>query len=185
MAWIGRLRGASAAARSATSSPHSALGRTTPSMSRSSSSRGPRRCSSVPIGLILTQRCGSPSRRSGSRPSSSRAIGLLCGNDAVLQVEDDRVGAALQRLHHLLVAVRRDEQPAARRGAQKAHAGFFRSSAERVHLHTSSPRWLKLRCSQVTIPAFGRDLLSRTSRHSLSLRSVSPTKTGEGKISLS
>ena len=110
---------------------------------------------------------------------------LLRRRDAVLQVEDHRVGAAFQRLHHLLVAVRRDEQPAARRWPAVAHAGFFRSSAERVHLHTSSPRWLKLRCSQVTMPALGRDLLSRTSRHSLSLRSVSPTNTGAGKISLS
>ena len=31
-----------------------------------------------------------------------------------------------------------------------------------MHSHTSSPRWLKLRWAQVTMPAFGRDLLSRT-----------------------
>ncbi len=49
-------------------------------------------------------------------------------------------------------------------------AGFFRSSAVRVHSHTSSSRWLKLRCAQVTMPALGRDLLSRTAMHSLSLR---------------
>ena len=66
-----------------------------------------------------------------------------------------------------------------------AHCGFFSSSAVRVHSHTSSSRWLKLRCAQVTIPAFGRDLLSRSAMHSLSLRSVSPAKTGLGKTSLS
>ena len=42
------------------------------------------------------------------------------------------------------------------------HCGFFDSKAVRVHSHTSSPRWLKLRCAQVTMPALGRDLLSRT-----------------------
>ena len=40
----------------------------------------------------------------------------------------------------------------------------------RVHSHTSSSRWLKLRCAQVTMPALGRDLLSRSATHSLSLR---------------
>ena len=63
-------------------------------------------------------------------------------------------------------------------------AGFFSSSAVRVHSHTSSSRWLKLRCAQVTMPALGRDLLSRTAMHSLSLRSVSPANTGLGKIEL-
>ena len=103
------------------------------------------------------------------------------GRDAVLEVEDDGVGVALKRLGDLPFAVRRNEQP----GPGLAHCAFFCRSAVRVHSQTSSPRWLKLRCAQVTIPALGRDLLSRTARHSLSLRSVSPANTGLGKTSLS
>src|SRR4029079_15297820 len=110
---------------------------------------------------------------------------LVRWRNSVFQVEDHRVGLAGQRLHHLLVAVRGNEQPAAGEGPALAHAGFFRRSAERLHLHTSSFRWLKLRCSQVTMPPLGRDLLSRTSIHSLSLRNVSPTNTGAGNTSRS
>ena len=35
------------------------------------------------------------------------------------------------------------------------------------------------------MPALGRDLLSRTAMHSLSLRNVSPTNTGLGNVTLS
>ena len=38
-----------------------------------------------------------------------------------------------------------------------------------MHSHTSSSRWLKLRCAQVTMPALVRDLLSRSAMHSVSL----------------
>ena len=41
---------------------------------------------------------------------------------------------------------------------------------------------MKLRWAQVTMPAFGRDLLSRSSMHSLSERSVSPTNTGSNQL---
>ena len=54
-----------------------------------------------------------------------------------------------------------------------------------MHSHTSSSRWLKLRCAQVTIPALGRELLSRTAMHSLSLRKVSPANTGLGNLTAS
>src|SRR5690349_12938048 len=106
---------------------------------------------------------------------------LLRRRDAVLQVEDDGVRLAGQRLHHLLVAVRGDEQPAARRRGAGVHAGFLWSRADRFIVQTVSPRWLIARCSQVTIPAVGRELLSRVAVTSLSKRSVSPMKTGFGK----
>src|SRR6185503_2668335 len=107
--------------------------------------------------------------------------GLHRRDDAVLEVEDDRVGLAVERLGDLALAVGGDEQPRAR----LHQSGFFSISAVRVISHTSSPRWLKARCAQVTIPALGRDLLSRSSRHSLSQRSVSPAKTGLGSRTLS
>ena len=136
--------------------------------------RGCRRCREPPdrpcdarrpSGLMRTHHCGPPERLPRSL-RISRAAAFWPKANAVLEIEDDRVGLAFDRLGDLLLAVRRHEQPAAR----LAHAGFFSSSAERVHSQTSSPRWLKLRCAQVTMPAFGRDLLSRRSMHSLSLR---------------
>ena len=57
----------------------------------------------------------------------------------------------------------------------------MRCKDERRQCATSSPRWLYARWANVTIPSFGRDLLSRTSSTSLSIRSVSPTKIGAGK----
>jgi len=63
---------------------------------------------------------------------------LAVGGDAILEVEDDRVGVAVERLLNLLVAVGGDEQPAAR--WHQRHAGFFLSNAERVHSQTFSPR---------------------------------------------
>ena len=112
---------------------------------------------------MRTHHCGPPERL----PRSLRnlpGVRLLRRGNAVLEVEDDGVGVAVECLGDLLLAVGGDEQPAARLG----HCGFFSRSAERVHSHTSSPRWLKLRCAQVTMPALGRDLLSRTAMHSLS-----------------
>src|SRR6185437_16013024 len=106
---------------------------------------------------------------------------LAVRHHAVLEVENDCVGVAVERLHDFPLAVGRDEQP----GSGLGHCGFFWISAVRVHSHTSSSRWLKLRCAQVTMPALGRDLLSRTAMHSLSLRSVSPANTGLGKTNLS
>src|SRR4029079_17300796 len=101
--------------------------------------------------------------------------------DAVLEIEDDCVGVAVERLADLALAVGRDEQP----GARLHQPPFFWISAVRVISHTSSPRWLNARCAQVTTPAFGRDLLSRRSTHSLSQRRVSPAKTGLGSRTLS
>ena len=48
---------------------------------------------------------------------------------------------------------------------RRGHAGFLASKAVRRQRATSSPRWLKLLCSKVTIPALGRDLDSRERRH--------------------
>ena len=64
--------------------------------------------------------------------------GLLRWNDAVLEVEDDRVGFAVEGLFDLSLAVGGDDHPASR-----SHDGFFIRRAVRVHSHTSSPLWLK------------------------------------------
>src|SRR5687768_3486515 len=101
-----------------------------------------------------------PVRAAGSRRQRLQDVtsrGLARRSDAVLEVEDYRVRVAGQRPRDLLLAVGGNEQPAAR---MNFHCGFFSSNAVRVHSQTSSPRWLKLRCAQVTMPALGRDLLS-------------------------
>ena len=49
--------------------------------------------------------------------------------------------------------------------------------AWRVHLHTSCPRWLNMRCANWTIPCVGRDLLTRVAMISVSALSVSPQNT--------
>ena len=53
--------------------------------------------------------------------------------------------------------------------------------AWRMHLATSSPFWLKARCSNSTMPRSGFDFDSRTEITSVSTRIVSPWKTGCGK----
>ena len=106
---------------------------------------------------------------------------LLRRGDAVLEVEDDRVGVAVERLGDLPLAVGGDEQP----GARLAHCGFFRSSAVRVHSHTSSSRWLKLRCAQVTMPGIGPRLAfaqRRCIRVSLRKRVAGEDRVGEDQL---
>ena len=81
---------------------------------------------------MRTHHCG-PAGALGQALQDFAGRRLLRRGDAVLEVEDDRVGLAVERLGDLLFAVGRDEQPAARLG----HDGFLSSSAERVHSHTS------------------------------------------------
>ena len=52
----------------------------------------------------------------------------------------------------------------------RRHAGVLAAAPSACIGRPVSPRWLKLRCSQVTMPALGRDLLSRSATHSLSMR---------------
>ena len=58
------------------------------------------------------------------------------------------------------------------------------SSALRRALHTSSSRWLKPRCSNVTIPWSGRDFDSRAATTSDSPCRVSPANMGAGNVDL-
>jgi hypothetical protein len=58
-------------------------------------------------------------------------------------------------------------------------------SAVRSQVQTISSRWLSRRCSNVTIPASGRELESLRAITSVSARSVSPMNTGLGIRTLS
>ncbi len=90
-------------------------------------------------------------------------------NDGILEIEDDRIRAARDRLRKALGAVTRHEQHRAH------HAAALRFiSAVRLHTATSSLRWLKQRCTNTTMPAPGRERLSRISCTIVSVRSVSP-----------
>src|ERR1700678_1627114 len=95
----------------------------------------------------------------------------------VLKIEHQRVGARGFRLGELALAVARHEQER----AESHDAGRLRISADRLQYATSSARWLKHRWSNTTIPASGRERLSRFSATVVSARSVSPIKTGCAK----
>src|SRR5262245_11841566 len=90
----------------------------------------------------------------------------------VLEIEDHHIGGAGERLGELALGIRRSEQ-------QRAHdqpdaAGRLRMKAWRWQTATSVPSCLKARCSKSTMPASGRDLLSRLPFTSVSTRMVSP-----------
>ena len=135
IAWIGILpvRWAS----SATSAPPSALGRTMPSKSAMPSN---------PRSVLDGARCRSgliahpPLRAAGRARQVLQDLArrrLLGRGDAVLEVEDDGVGVAVERLGDLLLAVGGDEQPAARLGSLRlssaaARCGCIRRPARRA-----------------------------------------------------
>ena len=70
-------------------------------------------------------------------------------------------------------------------GRASAAPAALHQSAVRSITQTSSSRWLNMRCSKVTMPASGRELLSLRPTTSVSARSVSPMKTGLGIRTLS
>src|SRR5262249_5031444 len=98
--------------------------------------------------------------------------------DRILEVDDDGVGFDVRGLGQFLFAVPGDEQ---HRAQQHGHLGLRRMRAERLHWPTSSSRWLKQRWVKMTMPLSGRDLLSRSSSTSVSMRMVSPWNRGLGK----
>ena len=129
----------------------------------------------VPCGLLALDRVdaypggpgalarGEPFRDLGAR------VGPSLWHDGILEVEDDRVGAARLRLREAVRAVAGHEEHRAH------HASALRfMSAVRRQFATSSPRWLKHRCTKITMPASGRERLSRISCTTVSVRSVSP-----------
>ena len=164
----------------ATSAPLSDLGKTTPSKSAEANTPRSALLCSLPSGLIRTHHCGPP-ERAGRALRISRAAALPAG--ATLSSRSKIIASAsLASALAIFFSLSAGTNSQLR---ASVIAGFFSSSAVRVHSHTSSSRWLKLRWAQVTIPALGRDLLSRTARHSVSLRSVSPANTGLGNTNLS
>ena len=70
-------------------------------------------------------------------------------------------------------------------GRSSRHPRLLWMSAVRSVVHTTSSLWLSIRCSNVTIPASGRDFESLSAITSVSARSVSPMKTGLGIRTLS
>src|SRR3569832_631924 len=101
---------------------------------------------------------------------------VLC-RDGVFEVEDQRIRGRRFRLGELLLAVSGDEEE-----RTQDHFGVLCIRALRLHWATVSPRWLMALCSNRTMPWDGRDLLSRISSTVVSTRSVSPWKTGLGKV---
>src|ERR1700738_4885156 len=96
--------------------------------------------------------------------------------DRVLKIENQRVGAAIQGLGELALAVGRHKEH-----RTQFHAGLFSISAWRRQVATSWPLWLSPRCTKVTMPAFGRERLSRNSATVVTARIVSPANTGDPK----
>src|SRR5207245_5782814 len=99
--------------------------------------------------------------------------------DGIFEIEDQRIGRARESLHQLAFTVRRHEKH--RTQGHHLGSGLRSISAWRFSVATSSPRWLKPWCRKVTMPAFGRDWLARSSSTVVRERSVSPAKTGNGK----
>src|SRR5262249_9502630 len=88
---------------------------------------------------------------------------------------DQRVGADPVCLGELAFAVGRHKEQ-----RSQSHAGLRIIRPFLRQYTTSSSRWLNPRCSKVTMPWVGRDLLSRIATTLVSVRNVSPAKTGRG-----
>ena len=100
----------------------------------------------------------------------------------ILEIEDQGVGARRPAPS--------PSGPAGRPGTNRSERSLHPCLAvciKRGPLHHAdqSSRWLNIRCSKVTIPASGRELLSLRPTTSVSARSVSPMKTGLGIRTLS
>ena len=82
---------------------------------------------------------------------------LVRRRDRILEIDDDHVGAGRKTLFELPLRIARNEQ-------QRAHVrpAFFMIIAWRRHFATSTPFWLKARCSNSTMPRSGFDFDSRT-----------------------
>ena len=99
--------------------------------------------------------------RAGSPTIRSRAAGLPAAATGILEVDDDPVGLRAQRLLGLALGVRRREEQRAEPHAVAPAAGRRSISAARSQVATSSPFWFNASCRSVTMPASGRDRLSR------------------------
>src|SRR5690606_39000550 len=88
-----------------------------------------------------------------------------------------RIGIGGDRLGKFPRAVARHKQE----GAHHAF-GLLYMSPMRRQVATTSPCWFRQVCSNSTMPALGRDALSRLLRTFVIDRSVSPAKTGFGNF---
>src|SRR5690606_35632393 len=114
------------------------------------------------------------------RGGKSACLGLALRSYRVLQVEDESVRARLTRSIELPFRIGGHEE-------QRAHqafspSGLFMIIACRRQRATSTSFWLKARCSNSTMPRSGFERDSRTLLTSVSTRSVSPWKSGWGKM---
>jgi hypothetical protein len=126
-------------------------------------------------GFTRTHQTGPPDRF-GSPLRMSRAAAFCAGATLSSRSKISASASQSSALPIFFSLSAGTKQPAA-----MGHAGVLASNAVRRQRATSSPRWLKLLCSKVTIPAFGRDLLWRSDAMVVSVRNVSPTNTGRGR----
>src|SRR5450631_743192 len=123
-------------------------------------------------------------RREEVAHTSSR-LGQELRGHGILKIEDERIGTAGARLVVLSGVVTGYEEPRTNRGDRTHEEGLFSMSAARRQEATSSPSWLKARCSKVTMPESDRERLSRLASTTVSARKVSPMRTGNGNLTSS
>ena len=183
---------ASAAATASSCSGVSSFGHDHAGDDRAQRRRGRRRRTtrSAPGSPARTPRCrgARPRARAPTCPGVLSGRRLAVGRHRVLEVERDRVGRRARQLAQHVGLARR----ARTAGCAGERARGSRRPAVPVHervaagaWHTSSSRWLKPRCSNVTMPWSGRDFDSRAATTSDSPWRVSPANIGAGNATSS
>ena len=94
---------------------------------------------------------------------------LAVGRHRVLEVQDQAIGGEGERLgDHLLVAAGHEVERPSHAEDPRPQALRRRIMAARRQVITTSPCWLRARCSKITMPHCGRDFDSRFSTTSVS-----------------